>query len=99
MSSCPSKPLSEAERKELRESREEQLRELYQDAIVNDLLTLYTTPHGARGKTPVDELLENMDKTLGIDRKRIFISVLKDTIPILEAACHVSEKTNRDCPS
>lgn len=95
MSSCPSSPLSENEKKLLRDIREEQLRESYREAIVNDLLRLYTTPQGSPWENPVGGLLESMDKTLDIDRKRIFLSVLKDTIPILEAACNVGEKNDR----
>lgn len=95
MSSCPSSPLNEAEKRELRESREEQLRELYREAIVRDLLQIYTTPSAVHGKNLVDELLENMDRALDINRKRIFISVLKESIPILEGACDVDEKNNR----
>ena len=91
MSSCPSSPLSDEERKQLREIREEQLREIYREAIVSDLLTLYTTPQSSHGKNPVDELLGSMDHVLDINRKRIFISVLKESISILEGACDGEE--------
>lgn len=93
MSSCLSTPLSDEEKKHLREIREEQLREMYREAIVSDLLTLYTTPQGSHGKNPVDELLGNMDHVLDINRKRIFVSVLKECVSILEGASD-GEKTD-----
>lgn len=96
MSSCPSYPLTAEEKAALRESREEQLREVFREAIVRDLLTLYTAPYSHHGENPLGELLETMDSTLGIDRKRIFLSVLKDVIPVLEGMCDAGSETKRD---
>lgn len=87
MSSCLGSALSAEEKERMRGIREQQLREEFRNAIVRDLLTLYTTPSAVHGENPVDALLESMDRVLDLDRKRIFISVLKDAIPILEAAC------------
>ena len=86
MSSCPSIPLTEAEKEGLRKSREEQLRETFRDAILGDLLLIYATPHAGHGQNPVDELLEAMDLAVGVDKKRIFIETLREALSTLEAA-------------
>lgn len=67
----------------MRESREEQLRERYSRAIVTDLLNIYLSP----AADPFDELLGGLDVMLGVDRKKIFIDVLREAIPLLEVAC------------
>ncbi len=86
MSSCPSR-LTPEEAAAMRESREEQLRERYGRAIVTDLLQIYTNPEGEAGENPFDELLGGIDAMIGVDRKRIFIEVLREAIPLLEVAC------------
>jgi hypothetical protein len=94
MSSCPSIPLTDAEKDEMRRSREDQLREIFREAILSDLLLIYTTPHAGHGSSPVDELLEAMDAALGVDKKRIFIESLKESILTLEGAAHERSEGN-----
>jgi hypothetical protein len=77
--------LNEDEKAGLKASREDQLREIFREAILKDLLTIYTTPYSAHGDNPVGELLNGLDVAVGIDRRRIFLEVLKESITLLEA--------------
>lgn len=86
MSSCPLS-LTPEETAAMRETREDQLRELYSRAIVTDLLNIYLSPSAADAENPFDQLLGGLDVMLGVDRKRIFIEVLRGAIPLLEVAC------------
>lgn len=82
MSSCPCSPLSEEEKAGMRASREDQLRDTFREAIVGDLLSIYVTP--AAGGNPVDELFAGLDAALGIDRRKIFLDVLKEAVKTME---------------
>jgi hypothetical protein len=84
-SSCLSSPLTDDEKSGMRASREDQLRETFREAIVRDLLTIYTST-GAT-ENPVDELLASMDVAIGVDRRKIFLEVLKEAALTIEEAC------------
>lgn len=84
-SSCPSSPLTDDEKVAMRASREDQLRETFREAIVRDLLTIYIS--SASAENPVDELLASMDVALGVDRRKIFLEVLKEAAETIERAC------------
>jgi hypothetical protein len=81
-SSCPYSPLSEEEKVQLRASREDQLRDTFRDAIVGDLLSIYVAP--APGGNPVEELFAGLDAALGLDRRRVFLEVLKEAVKTME---------------
>ena len=81
-SSCPYSPLSEEEKAQLRGSREDQLRDTFREAIVGDLLSIYVAP--APGGSPVEELFAGLDAALGLDRRKIFLEVLKEAVTTME---------------
>lgn len=90
--SCRYNPLTEEEKSDLKSSREDQLRLSFREAIVKDLLTIYIEP--TPGSSPVDELMAGLDGALGIDRRKIFLEVLREALHTLEEATRGCDTTD-----